>query len=141
MKFRFESDDDLSLGKIRSIPIMIIDVRSVFQKENKISSKRLFTYFLFNVITKYSIINDNHFYDAFSFGILLPLKIGIYFISIWPYFCLYVFVIITTNRFTIKFYIHETTNSFPYLSILFNSSLSTALIHNGLMSSLSIHPM
>ena len=82
MKFRFESDDDLSLGKIRSIPIMIIDVRSVFQKENKISSKRLFTYFLFNVITKYSMINDKHFYDVFSFGILLPLKIGIYFISI-----------------------------------------------------------
>ena len=82
MKFRFESDDDLSLGKIRSIPIMIIDVRSVFQKENKISSKRLFTYFLFNVIKKYSIINAKHFYDAFSFGILLPLKIGIYFISI-----------------------------------------------------------
>ena len=35
MKIRFESDDDLPLGKILSIPSMIIVVRSVFQKDNK----------------------------------------------------------------------------------------------------------
>ena len=32
MKIRFESDDNLHLGKILSIPIMIIITRSVFQK-------------------------------------------------------------------------------------------------------------
>ena len=35
MKVRFESDNDLHLGKILSIPSMIILVRSVFQKDNK----------------------------------------------------------------------------------------------------------
>ena len=30
MKIRFESDDDLSLGKILSIPVMIIIFGSVF---------------------------------------------------------------------------------------------------------------
>ena len=35
MKVRFESDDDLHLGKILSIPGMIILVRSVFQKDSK----------------------------------------------------------------------------------------------------------
>ena len=35
MKIRFESDDDLPLGKILSIPSMIIVVKSVFQKDSK----------------------------------------------------------------------------------------------------------
>ena len=35
MKIRFESNDDLSLGKILSIPSVIIITRSVFQEDNK----------------------------------------------------------------------------------------------------------
>ena len=35
MKIRFESNDDLSLGKILSIPSVIIVTRSVFQEDNK----------------------------------------------------------------------------------------------------------
>ena len=35
MKIKFESDDDLSLGKILNIPVCIIIVRSIFQKSNK----------------------------------------------------------------------------------------------------------
>ena len=35
MKIRFESNDDLPLGKILSIPSMIIVTRSVFQEDNK----------------------------------------------------------------------------------------------------------
>ena len=35
IKIRFESDDDLPLGKILSIPSMIIVAKSVFQKDNK----------------------------------------------------------------------------------------------------------
>ena len=34
MKIRFESDDDLPLGKILSIPSMIIVFKSDFQKDN-----------------------------------------------------------------------------------------------------------
>ena len=34
MKIRFESDDDLPLGKILSIPMCILAVGSVFQKDN-----------------------------------------------------------------------------------------------------------
>ena len=34
MKIKFESDDDLPLGKILSIPVCIIVVRSVFQEDN-----------------------------------------------------------------------------------------------------------
>ena len=34
MKIRFESDDDLTLGKILSIPVCIIAVESVFKKDN-----------------------------------------------------------------------------------------------------------
>ena len=35
MKVRFESNDDLPLGKILNIPNMIIVNRSVFQEDNK----------------------------------------------------------------------------------------------------------
>ena len=35
MKVRFESDDDLPLGKILSIPGMVIVVRSVLQEDSK----------------------------------------------------------------------------------------------------------
>ena len=35
MRIRFDSDDDLPLGKILSIPILSIVVKSVFQNENK----------------------------------------------------------------------------------------------------------
>ena len=35
MKIRFESDDDLSLGKILNVPSLIIVTRSVFQEDNK----------------------------------------------------------------------------------------------------------
>ena len=35
MEIRFESDDDLPLGKILSIPRMIIVARSAFQEDNK----------------------------------------------------------------------------------------------------------
>ena len=35
MKIRFQSNDDLLLGKTLSIPSMIIVVKSVFQKDNK----------------------------------------------------------------------------------------------------------
>ena len=34
MKIKFESDDDLSLGKILSIPLCIISAGSVFKKDN-----------------------------------------------------------------------------------------------------------
>ena len=34
MKIRFESDDDLCLGKILNIPVCIITIRSVFQENN-----------------------------------------------------------------------------------------------------------
>ena len=34
MKIKFESNDDLPLGKILSIPVCIVTVRSVFQEEN-----------------------------------------------------------------------------------------------------------
>ena len=34
MKIRFESDDDLPLGKTLSIPVCIIAVRSDFQEDN-----------------------------------------------------------------------------------------------------------
>ena len=34
MKIRFESDDDLPLGKILNIPVCVIIVRSVFQEHN-----------------------------------------------------------------------------------------------------------
>ena len=34
MEIRFESDDDLPLGKILSISLCIIAVRSVFKKDN-----------------------------------------------------------------------------------------------------------
>ena len=36
MKIRFESDDDLPLGKILSIPVFIIDVGYVFKEDNKL---------------------------------------------------------------------------------------------------------
>ena len=35
MKIKFESNDDLHLGKILNIPVCIIIVRSVFQEKNK----------------------------------------------------------------------------------------------------------
>ena len=35
MKIRFESDDNLPLGNILSIPIMMTVVRCVFQKDNE----------------------------------------------------------------------------------------------------------
>ena len=35
MKIKFESNDDLPLGKILNIPSMIIVVKSDFQKDNK----------------------------------------------------------------------------------------------------------
>ena len=35
MKIKFESDDDLALGKILSIPVCVITVGSVFQEDNK----------------------------------------------------------------------------------------------------------
>ena len=34
MKIKFESDDDLPLGKILNIPVCIIIVRSIFQETN-----------------------------------------------------------------------------------------------------------
>ena len=34
MKARFESNDDLPLGKILNIPVCIIVVNSVFQRDN-----------------------------------------------------------------------------------------------------------
>ena len=34
MKIKFESDDDLPLGKISNIPVSIIIARSVFQENN-----------------------------------------------------------------------------------------------------------
>ena len=34
MKIIFESNDDLPLGKILSIPVCVIVVRSVFQEDN-----------------------------------------------------------------------------------------------------------
>ena len=35
MRIRFDSNDDLPLNKILSIPILSIAVKSVFQNENK----------------------------------------------------------------------------------------------------------
>ena len=44
MKIRFDSDDnDLYLGKIESIPVLIIVVKSVFQNNNKYYPKNLCT--------------------------------------------------------------------------------------------------
>ena len=34
MKIKFESDDDLPLGKMLNIPVCVIIVRSVFRKNN-----------------------------------------------------------------------------------------------------------
>ena len=34
MKIKFQSDDDIPLGKILSIPVCIIAVRSVFKRDN-----------------------------------------------------------------------------------------------------------
>ena len=42
MKIRFESDDDLPLGTILSIPVCIIVVRSVFQEETTIIHKFIY---------------------------------------------------------------------------------------------------
>ena len=39
MKIKFELDDDLTLGKILSIPVCVIIVGSVFQKSNTIIHK------------------------------------------------------------------------------------------------------
>ena len=44
MKIRFESDDDLPLGKILSIPSMIIVTRSIFQEDNKYFSQVCMNY-------------------------------------------------------------------------------------------------
>ena len=46
------------------------------------------------------------------------------FIFIYFHFCLYVFIFITIKRFTIKLYLHETSNSFPYFLCSFDSLLS-----------------
>ena len=35
MKIKFESDDNLPLGKILNIPVCVIIVKSVFQKNDK----------------------------------------------------------------------------------------------------------
>ena len=35
MKIRFNSNDDIPLGKILSIPVVMIVVKSVFQNDNK----------------------------------------------------------------------------------------------------------
>ena len=43
MKIRFESDDDLPLGKILNVPVCVIIVRSVFQEKNKYYSQVFFT--------------------------------------------------------------------------------------------------
>ena len=44
MKIRFDSDDnDLYLGKIESIPVLIIVVKSIFQNNNKYYPKHLCT--------------------------------------------------------------------------------------------------
>ena len=39
IKIKFESDDDLPLDKILSIPMCIVAVGSVFQEDNKIDKK------------------------------------------------------------------------------------------------------
>ena len=39
MKIRFESDDDLTLGKILSFPVCIIAVESVSEKDNNYHSQ------------------------------------------------------------------------------------------------------
>ena len=67
--------------------------------------------FWLTLLTESSIINNKHLYNVFSFGMFLPWKCVFNFISIWVYF--YVFITIITNRFTIKFFIHETANFFP----------------------------
>ena len=41
MKARFESNNDLPLGKILNIPVCIIIVKSVFQKDNNYYPKVL----------------------------------------------------------------------------------------------------
>ena len=90
---------------------------------------------------------------------LFILKSCIHLISIRPYFCVYVFIIITINRVTIKFIKLLTLSHI--LVPFFNSSLSVALkdivlslskyltypiiwgsfIHNCLMTSSSLYPM
>ena len=43
MKIRFESDDDLPLGKILNIPVCVINVRSVFQENSNYYPQFFFT--------------------------------------------------------------------------------------------------
>ena len=43
MKIKFESDDNLFLGKILNIPVCIIIVKSVFQKKTQLLSTSFFT--------------------------------------------------------------------------------------------------
>ena len=43
MKIKFYSNDDLPLGKILSIPVLVIVVKSVFKNDNKYLSTSLYT--------------------------------------------------------------------------------------------------
>ena len=52
MKIRFESDDDLTLGKMLNIPACIIIARSVFQENNKYYPQVLST----RIIHKYPLL-------------------------------------------------------------------------------------
>ena len=52
MKIRFESDDNLPLGKILSIPGMITVVRSVLQEGNKYYPKVCFHEYVYKFVNK-----------------------------------------------------------------------------------------
>ena len=44
MKTKFESDDNLALGKVLNIPVCIIIVRSVFHENNNYYSQCFYEY-------------------------------------------------------------------------------------------------
>ena len=49
MKIKFESDDNLPLGKILNIPVCVIIVRSVFQVNNKYHPQVFYINFFMNM--------------------------------------------------------------------------------------------
>ena len=56
MKIKFESDDDLPLGKILGIPLCAIIVRSAFQKTTNIIHKFFYTNVFMNMNMKMKMI-------------------------------------------------------------------------------------
>ena len=56
MKITFESDEDLPLGKILNIPILIIITRTVFQEDNKYYPQVYFHECLYKFVQKLQML-------------------------------------------------------------------------------------